>query len=108
MITQEDRVSRTLEESAFIWDKTNGRCCYCGIPLNLFEGIEFTCEEDIENQMPCCKECNSQKGDKTLEGYRSYMISLTTKHKHFFYFEIKAYGPTSIGELLNKIFKAQI
>lgn len=61
-----------------IWSKTEGRCYYCGLLLDW--ETQFTIDHIIpriqngghhlENVVPCCRTCNSAKGDKTLEEFR--------------------------------------
>lgn len=87
-----------------VFSKTNFRCAYCGEELDLdikrpeikyMDGVEYYnggCQvnyaidhvipkkkggtNDISNLLPCCKSCNSQKGSKDLESFRT---SLTFK-----------------------------
>lgn len=61
--------------------KTNGECWYCGVPV----GIDFVVEHatpvskggtnDIDNLLPACSACNSEKRDKNVEQYREYLKS---------------------------------
>ena len=61
-----------------IWDKTEGRCYYCG--LNLAQNNTFCVDHlfpqikggghGIDNVVPSCRKCNSAKGAKTLEEFR--------------------------------------
>jgi 5-methylcytosine-specific restriction endonuclease McrA len=102
----------TKEQQAQIWEKTKGRCCYCGIPLNMFKKNEYTVEHMdpqckggnhvVENLYPACKSCNSQKGGKTLGEYRTYMKEKNSKKTWVFYFEIMEYS--AIGDILKAIF----
>lgn len=60
------------ESRAAVWDKTGGKCHYCGCPLNPF--VNWTVDHvlavskggtnDLDNLVPCCKSCNSRKGTK--------------------------------------------
>lgn len=73
----------TKDQQRRIWDKTKGRCCYCGEKVNPFIKNGYTYEHvdpqangggnGQENLMPCCKSCNSQKKDKTLGDYRRWL-----------------------------------
>lgn len=57
-----------------VWEKTKGFCWYCGGELNPFGN--FTIDhiipklETIENLVPCCRSCNSQKHTLGLEEFR--------------------------------------
>ncbi|MGA1256387.1 MAG: HNH endonuclease [Candidatus Nanopelagicaceae bacterium] len=61
--------------------KTNGECWYCGSHV----GIDFVVEHaipvskggtnDIDNLLPACRACNSEKRDKNVEQYREYLKS---------------------------------
>lgn len=73
------KISASLTESTF--RKTRGRCWYCGAkkwpgtaddPL----GIDHLTPrsrggtDDAENLVPCCKGCNSIKGNRTIDEAR--------------------------------------
>ena len=55
---------------ALVWDKTGGRCHYCGNALNPFS--DFTIDhiipvardgsDELENLIPACRLCNCRKG----------------------------------------------
>lgn len=70
-----------------IWDKTNGKCWYCGKDLimrkgkagigfhtgnNLFviEHLDGSIRDDINNLLPACNGCNASKGSRSLEDFR--------------------------------------
>lgn len=54
-----------------VWNKTNGMCWYCGVPLDPF--LTYTIDHvsplslggtnDLDNLVPSCRSCNSSKGD---------------------------------------------
>ncbi len=102
----------TKEQEKQIWQKTRGRCLYCGDRLSPFDKRGYTYEHlepqalggghETENLYPCCKSCNSQKGKKTLEDYREYMQAKNALPKHVFYFEVLEYS--TLGEHLKAIF----
>lgn len=78
-----------------IWDKSGGKCWYCGCDLpergwhaDHFEPIkrdfkyvrgagfrttgecEYPERDTEENKVPCCASCNILKGSNSLEGFR--------------------------------------
>lgn len=72
-----DRIVKEL-----VWDKTDGKCWYCGVTLDedhrklngfTTDHIEAKCnggEHRLENLVPCCRQCNSGKSGMNLENYR--------------------------------------
>ena len=63
-----------------VFEKTSGRCWYCGSGIDL----ETMCVEhatpkskggrnEIDNLLPACRSCNSQKYTKTVEEYRTWI-----------------------------------
>jgi hypothetical protein len=67
---------------AMIWDKTKGRCWYCGKEMNPFR--EFCIDhvhpqgrgggDSYGNLVPACRHCNNRKGgDSDLEHLRSML-----------------------------------
>lgn len=89
-----------------IWDKYYKRCAYCGIYLNyedltldhvipiyrnqlaeqlIFKNI-IKGENKVSNLYPCCDRCNYNKGDYTLEEWRSQIqieIDIVKNLKHY-------------------------
>jgi 5-methylcytosine-specific restriction endonuclease McrA len=65
-----------------VWNKSNGHCWYCGKKLD--NGI-FTIDHvipknknggnEIDNLVPCCQSCNSQKCKKSVEEFRLHIIN---------------------------------
>lgn len=63
-----------------VWNKTKGRCWYCGIEFDDSRDCHFTIDHvvpifemtdnSIDNLVPCCKACNSSKRIKSLEEFR--------------------------------------
>lgn len=82
---------------AAIWDKTAGKCWYCGKQTNPWRdycidhvvnwrvGGSMT----IDNLVPCCRLCNKHKGPKTLEAFRTWMAIRANEPDtpHRFWFE---------------------
>lgn len=75
-----------------LYDKTDGRCAYCGCKLNeLNYSVDHlqpkskggTNEE--ENLFLCCKSCNSRKKNRTLEELRFYLSLKFFNMPHFKY-----------------------
>lgn len=76
-----------------VFNKTSGRCWYCGVDLfdfgfdmgsNSFEIDHATPtskggSDSLYNLLPACRKCNREKGDKTLEEYRNYTFPVTLR-----------------------------
>ena len=69
-----------------IYNKTNGRCAYCGfelryedmqvdhiVPLN---GWSQKGSDTIDNMLPACRSCNHYKSRSTLEGFRKMVEAM--------------------------------
>jgi hypothetical protein len=83
----EDDTSRFIGRHAvraIIWDKTSGRCWYCGKTMNPFS--EFCIDhvlpsskgglDNFDNLVPCCRTCNLRKNSITdLEQFRKRLAS---------------------------------
>jgi 5-methylcytosine-specific restriction endonuclease McrA len=71
---------------AEIWDKTGGKCWYCGKQTNPFKK-EFCIDhliprsaggsDDIENLVPSCTNCNCSKNNLGLELFRKRQSNKT-------------------------------
>lgn len=73
-----------------IWNKTGGKCAYCGIQLSPFNGqIDHIIpkakdgKNDLENIFYSCKTCNATKGSKDLEVFR-HRLAFKTSTKYTF------------------------
>lgn len=63
---------------AAVWDKTGGKCWYCGIQMNPWRDFcvdHFLARaaggsDEIENLVPACRSCNMRKGSRSLESLR--------------------------------------
>lgn len=70
-----------------MWDKTGGRCWYCGTQTNPWKTfcidhvIPESCggSQDTTNLVPCCRRCNGQKGNMDLESFRSLLAKRAGK-----------------------------
>lgn len=75
-----------------VWDKTNGRCYYCGAHLLKPHPEKHSADQrkrwytidhatprsrgggsDLDNLLPSCSFCNGEKGDMTIAEYRVYL-----------------------------------
>lgn len=75
--------SFTVSEWLSKVEQLGWKCFYCAVPLT-----ERTLTQDhmiplikggsnfIDNLAPCCKSCNSRKGDKTVEDFKVYVSDL--------------------------------
>jgi hypothetical protein len=93
---------RTARRQA-CWDMTGGTCFYCRMPLRAddetgpFRAGNLQSLMEIDHQLPlprggidiapnlvpCCSPCNPQKGQKTPEEFREYLIRIGVE-PHFF------------------------
>lgn len=80
---------KTREVRLAVWNKTNGRCYYCGAQTTVRSGegvstpLEFCIDHvipqslggnhDLDNLVPSCRACNSSKGGRTLGELRVYL-----------------------------------
>jgi 5-methylcytosine-specific restriction endonuclease McrA len=119
-LSKEDKYG-TKEQECEIWEKTKGRCGYCGTLLNPFKKNGYTydhviCQNDAKkngeqpdhtttNLMPSCKSCNSSKGKKTLGEYRMYKAKKHGTPTYVFYYEIIKYS--AIGDILRAMYPSK-
>lgn len=96
-----------------IWDKSGGKCWYCGCDLpekgwhadhfepivrNWWSGADRPCErpenDNEENKVPSCASCNIQKHSMPLETFRQsiqhFVHSLNSYHNQYKF--AKKYG----------------
>lgn len=86
-----------------VWDKTDGRCWFCGAELiKPSPDKHLTPEEKrrwytidhatpksrggdhtLDNLLPACSQCNSDKGDLTVEEYRMYLLMRSNSVPYF-------------------------
>lgn len=75
--TSQRLLMRSLPK-AIMWDKTGGRCWYCGEMMNPFR--EFSIDhviplskggnDSFNNLVPCCRRCNVRKSSRSLDEFR--------------------------------------
>jgi len=63
-----------------VWNKTKGKCWYCGDEFSDSDNGYFTVDHVIplsetknnspENLVPCCKSCNSSKRNRSINEFR--------------------------------------
>ena len=68
---------------AIMWERTSGRCWYCGEPMNPFS--EFSIDHLVpicdggtntyDNLVPCCRMCNAVKRGLGMDAFRARMAS---------------------------------
>lgn len=86
MIDHASVLAAQKERRLGILAKTDGSCWYCGCRLTYVEGdpvkpMDFTIDHvkpvasgggnGLDNLVPACKDCNSRKGDMSLEDFRA-------------------------------------
>lgn len=84
------RVSHSDIRRAAVWDKTHGRCWYCGVEMNPFRDFNIDHVvpvsqgglDDIANLVPACVSCNFTKRHHDVEILRKMY-----PENHRFYFE---------------------
>lgn len=106
-LSKEDKYG-TKEQDIQIYNKTLGRCGYCGCNINPNENNSFHYDHinpqsnngnNLEqNLLLSCTTCNTQKGKKSLSEYRQYLKKKKNKESWIFFHEILNYS--FIGEHL--------
>ena len=96
------------KEREEIYNKTNGRCAYCGTEID-FKGFhadhikpvrkyennpDDESMEHIDNKLPACRSCNLYKSTLELEEFREYLQGLLDRlaKQHVIYNIAKRYG----------------
>jgi hypothetical protein len=82
------RKSIRLEVKAMVWDKTDGRCWYCGKELDWYststgsrrhiehlEPLSRGGVDDFDNLAVACVKCNARKHNRTVEEYRLVLLN---------------------------------
>jgi 5-methylcytosine-specific restriction endonuclease McrA len=93
---------------AIMWDKTDGRCWYCGQMMNPWR--DFSIDHvipvsengttDFDNLVPCCRRCNLLKSHKSMSEFRR----LLSHHMH----GIPSFTPRQMSYLEDKGIKLNI
>ena len=75
--TSQRRKSIKGRERKRVWEKTQGKCYYCGVEISLEEmtvdhlqPMSQNGTNDLDNLVPTCRSCNASKGVKTVEEFR--------------------------------------
>lgn len=65
------------ETRQLVYNKCNGHCAYCGCELEYKDmqvdhvlAVGRGGSNDINNLLPACRQCNYDKHEKTIEGFR--------------------------------------
>lgn len=79
---KEDK-EKTENKRKKVYNMFDGHCAYCGKKITIDEMTIDHCKpkskkgsNDLFNLYPSCKECNGQKGSKTISEYRNYLSLL--------------------------------
>lgn len=87
----------TKSERLEVYNKTNGRCAYCGceIPFKGYNADHVKCyawngpeADTIDNMLPSCRSCNNYKHTMTLEAFRGELGKIPARLKR----DINTYG----------------
>lgn len=78
----------TKQERRIVYDKTGGRCAYCGCAISFDEmqvdhmiSLHNHGADDIENMLPACRECNYYKRGSNPDGFRRKLKKAFAKEK---------------------------
>lgn len=73
----------TKEERQAVYDKTGGRCAYCGhelaykdMQVDHVEAFRFHGDDGLSNMLPACRSCNHYKRGNSLEGWRRILEAM--------------------------------
>jgi len=78
-----NRIPITHDLRADVWDKTRGKCWYCGVEMHPFRNYHVDHfipvidggTNDISNLVPSCQSCNSRKHARPAEYLRRFIAS---------------------------------
>ena len=96
------RKAPTKEQRKLVYEMYGGHCAYCGCELELkdmqvdhFNSVyAYDGENEIENYMPSCRQCNFYKSTGTIEQFRQNLKETMLKglKKTFQYRLLVKYG----------------
>src|SRR5262245_10155730 len=76
---RERRLRKRFDQKLAVFIKTDGRCWYCGVPLDFdtFHSDHVVAASrggpsTLDNLVPACHPCNSAKHNRDLEEFRLY------------------------------------
>jgi 5-methylcytosine-specific restriction endonuclease McrA len=81
----------------FVWDKTGGKCWYCGKQTHPYgQDRNAFCVDhvvprilgggnDVDNMVPACGYCNTIKGGKALDSFRDLFFSSHATDRRFWF-----------------------
>lgn len=100
-LSKEDKYG-TKEQQVLIWNKTLGKCGYCGCNINPNEDRSYHYDHiqpqinngsnEQSNLILSCQICNTQKGKKSISEYRIYLKQKLEKATWIFFYEILDYS----------------
>lgn len=74
-----------------VFDKTGGKCVYCGMAFKDEQDLRFTLEhlipvskggmDEFKNVYPCCKQCNKNRGNHELAEWLDILVDKKHSYK---------------------------
>lgn len=89
------RISFNKKTRYLIYQKTNGKCSYCGCDLELNKmqidhiiPIDRWGTNNLENLLPSCRQCNFYKSTMSIEGFRKMVETIISRLEKLFIFKL--------------------